>query len=169
MSDATSARPNPLGVHALVWVGGTSPDQVASAIRQTAAAGYDLLELSLHDAVNLDTAAARAELDKMTGRGTPLVEAPWPDAPDDRAVTFLWRDRRGARLGTRTVVLLLNKVTDPSVWDRSVLHHIPGTDVWHRTYRLPSTWQGTYQLAPDDGPTPAAEAAGAAHGPRSRL
>lgn len=64
MSDATSARPNPLGVHALVWVGGTAPDQVASAIRQTAAAGYDLLELSLHDAVSLDTAAARAELEQ---------------------------------------------------------------------------------------------------------
>ena len=55
---------NPLGVHALVWVGGTSPAEVATAIRQTAAAGYDLLELSLHDAVSLDTAAARAELDR---------------------------------------------------------------------------------------------------------
>lgn len=64
MSDATSARPNPLGVHALVWVGGTTPDQVATAVQQTAAAGYDLLEISLHDAVNLDTAAARAELEK---------------------------------------------------------------------------------------------------------
>ena len=63
MNDATSARPNPLGVHALVWVGGTTPDEVATAIRQTAAAGFDLLELSLHDAVNLDTAAARAELE----------------------------------------------------------------------------------------------------------
>lgn len=101
-------------------------------------------------------------------RGTPLVEAPWPDAPGDRAVTFLWRDRHGTAPGTRAVVLLLNKVTDPSVWEQSVLHHVAGTDVWHRTYRLPSTWQGTYQLAPDDGPVPAAETAGATHGPRSR-
>lgn len=54
---------NPLGVHALVWVGGTTPDQVATAIEQTAAAGYDLLELSLHDAVNLDTADARTRLE----------------------------------------------------------------------------------------------------------
>jgi D-psicose/D-tagatose/L-ribulose 3-epimerase len=59
----TPAR-NPLGVHALVWVGGTTPTEVTQAIRQTAAAGYDLLELSLHDAVNLDTAAARAELER---------------------------------------------------------------------------------------------------------
>jgi D-psicose/D-tagatose/L-ribulose 3-epimerase len=63
MNDAIPARPNPLGVHALVWVGGTTPDEVATAIRQTADAGYDLLELSLHDAVNLDTAAARTELE----------------------------------------------------------------------------------------------------------
>lgn len=54
---------NPLGVHALVWVGGTSPADVATAVRQTKAAGYDLLELSLHDAVNLDVPAARAELE----------------------------------------------------------------------------------------------------------
>ncbi|MDQ1105742.1 D-psicose/D-tagatose/L-ribulose 3-epimerase [Nocardioides zeae] len=54
---------NPLGVHALVWVGGTSPADVETAVRQTKAAGYDLLELSLHDAVNLDAAAARAVLE----------------------------------------------------------------------------------------------------------
>lgn len=101
-------------------------------------------------------------------RGTPLVEAPWPDVPEDRAVTFLWRDRHGTGAGTRSVVLLLNKVTDPSVWEQSVLHRVHGTDVWHRTYRLPATWQATYQLAPDDGPVPAAETAGASHGPRSR-
>ncbi|MEN8674738.1 TIM barrel protein [Nocardioides sp.] len=53
---------NPLGVHALVWVGGTTPDDVATAVRQTKAAGYDLLELSLHDATNLDVAAAREAL-----------------------------------------------------------------------------------------------------------
>lgn len=61
---ASVTSTNPLGVHALVWVGGTTPDQVATAIDQTAAAGYDLLELSLHDAVNLDTADARARLEE---------------------------------------------------------------------------------------------------------
>lgn len=54
---------NPLGVHALVWVGGTTPDEVASAIDRTKAAGYDLLEFSLHDSLNLDTAATRAALE----------------------------------------------------------------------------------------------------------
>ncbi|WP_232663525.1 sugar phosphate isomerase/epimerase family protein [Pseudonocardia sp. TRM90224] len=54
---------NRIGVHALVWVGGTDPAAVREAVARSAAAGYDLLELSLHDAVNLDTAAARAELE----------------------------------------------------------------------------------------------------------
>jgi enterochelin esterase-like enzyme len=104
----------------------------------------------------------------VAAEGTPLVESPWADAPGDRAVTFLWRDAYATADGTRTVVLLANKVTDPSVWDESVLHRIAGTDIWHRTYRLAADWQGTYQLAPDDGPAPAADATGPQHGPRSR-
>lgn len=54
---------NPLGVHAMVWVGDTSPASLTFAIEQTKAAGYDLLELSLHDSVNLDAAAARTALE----------------------------------------------------------------------------------------------------------
>ncbi|MBM9467433.1 sugar phosphate isomerase/epimerase family protein [Nakamurella leprariae] len=53
---------NPLGVHALVWVGDTSPESVSTAVRQTKAAGYDLLEFSLHDSINLDVDAAAKEL-----------------------------------------------------------------------------------------------------------
>ncbi|HEX2284148.1 MAG TPA: sugar phosphate isomerase/epimerase family protein [Mycobacterium sp.] len=45
---------NPIGVHALVWVGDTSPASVDYAISQTAACGYDILEFSLHDSVNLN-------------------------------------------------------------------------------------------------------------------
>lgn len=54
---------NPLGVHALVFAGGTGPDEMTTIIDQTKAADYDILELSLHDAVNLDTADARAKLE----------------------------------------------------------------------------------------------------------
>jgi D-psicose/D-tagatose/L-ribulose 3-epimerase len=54
--------PNPLGVHALVWVGDTAPASVRSAVDQTEAAGFDLLELSLHDAANLDVTAAADDL-----------------------------------------------------------------------------------------------------------
>lgn len=54
---------NPLGVHALVWVGDTSPESLDYAISKTRATGYDLLEISLHDSVHLDVAAARRRLE----------------------------------------------------------------------------------------------------------
>ena len=54
---------NKLGVHALVFSGGTTPTEVEYIIDETQKAGYDLLELSLHDAKNLDVPAARAALE----------------------------------------------------------------------------------------------------------
>ncbi|MFR9800834.1 sugar phosphate isomerase/epimerase family protein [Pseudonocardia sp. RS010] len=51
-------------MHALVWVGDTSPESVDTAVRRTAEAGFDLLELSLHDSVNLDVPRARAALEE---------------------------------------------------------------------------------------------------------
>jgi D-psicose/D-tagatose/L-ribulose 3-epimerase len=65
---------NKLGVHALVFSGGTTPDEVDYIIGETKRAGFDLLELSLHDAKNLDVPAARAALDAaglgiVTSRG----------------------------------------------------------------------------------------------------
>ncbi len=54
---------NSLGVHALVFAGGTTPDDMSVIIDQTRAAGYHILELSLHDATNLDVADARAKLE----------------------------------------------------------------------------------------------------------
>lgn len=55
----TAEVSNPIGVHALVWVGDTSPASVETAISQTVAAGYDILEFSLHDAVSIDRAKTR--------------------------------------------------------------------------------------------------------------
>ncbi|WP_295839940.1 sugar phosphate isomerase/epimerase family protein [uncultured Microbacterium sp.] len=54
---------NSLGVHALVFAGGTTPEDMSVIIDQTRAAGYDILELSLHDATNLDVADARTKLE----------------------------------------------------------------------------------------------------------
>lgn len=59
----TTVTANPLGVHALVWAGDTSPTSIEYAISQTANAGYDLLELSLHDMENLDANATRSQLE----------------------------------------------------------------------------------------------------------
>jgi D-psicose/D-tagatose/L-ribulose 3-epimerase len=54
---------NPIGVHALVWAGDTSSESVERAVAQTATAGFDLLELSLHDLEHLDAAHARRLLE----------------------------------------------------------------------------------------------------------
>jgi D-psicose/D-tagatose/L-ribulose 3-epimerase len=54
---------NKLGVHALVFSGGTTPAEVEYTVTETKKAGFDLLELSLHDAVNLDVAAAKSALE----------------------------------------------------------------------------------------------------------
>lgn len=96
--------------------------------------------------------------------GVPLVE-PVPGRPGERIVTFLWRDRHGAGPGTCGVVLLANKLTDPTVPAQSALERLPGTDVWHRAFRLSTAWHGTYALAPDDG---GAVAEDAQLGPASR-
>jgi len=58
----TASTTNPLGIHALVWVGDTSPASVEKAITSTSAAGYDLLEFSLHDSVNFDLPSTKALL-----------------------------------------------------------------------------------------------------------
>lgn len=57
-----SVATNSFGVHALVWRGGTTPDDVTAIAEQTAAAGYDLVEFSLHDSVNMDVDHARKAL-----------------------------------------------------------------------------------------------------------
>ncbi|AKU14708.1 sugar phosphate isomerase/epimerase family protein [Luteipulveratus mongoliensis] len=46
---------NQIGVHALVWVGGWSPDEARKAIESTKAAGYDLIELAAIDPSTFDT------------------------------------------------------------------------------------------------------------------
>jgi D-psicose/D-tagatose/L-ribulose 3-epimerase len=56
--------PNQLGIHALVFAGGTAPDEVTSLLTETKQAGFDLLEMSLHDSAQLDVQAARAALEE---------------------------------------------------------------------------------------------------------
>ncbi|WBU38019.1 sugar phosphate isomerase/epimerase family protein [Homoserinibacter sp. YIM 151385] len=63
-----------LGIHALVFAGGTTPAEVERIVAETANAGYDLVELSLHDEANLDvdlarTAVEAAGLEVVASRG----------------------------------------------------------------------------------------------------
>ena len=54
---------NPIGVHALVWAGDTSTASVRRAVSKTAETGYDLLEFSLHDSLNMDVVDTRRQLE----------------------------------------------------------------------------------------------------------
>ena len=104
---------------------------------------------------------------EVAAEGTPLVERA-AGASGRCIVTFLWRDRHGRDAGTSGVVLMANKLTDPSVWRESNLERLAGTDVWHRSFEIGSDWRATYQLAVDDGYAPADDGAPVPPGPRRR-
>jgi len=54
---------NPLGVHALVWTGGWSPEEAELAISSTAKAGFDLIEIPALDPSRIDVADTKARLE----------------------------------------------------------------------------------------------------------
>jgi len=58
---------NKLGVHALVWVGNWSHDECSRAIEQTAALGYDIIEIPALDPSSIDAKFTRqvAERNKL--------------------------------------------------------------------------------------------------------
>lgn len=55
---------NPLGLHALVWVGGWSHEECELAIRKTAEIGYDYIEIPALDPDSIDIDFTRKCLDK---------------------------------------------------------------------------------------------------------
>jgi D-psicose/D-tagatose/L-ribulose 3-epimerase len=55
---------NPLGVHALVWVGGWSEADARRAVAATAAAGFDLLEIPVLEPATVDAGLTRTLLDE---------------------------------------------------------------------------------------------------------
>lgn len=82
---------------------------------------------------------------ELASAGTPLYE-PGPTAATTLA-TFVWR---GA---PATKNVLLNFDAETRIADLTLVH-LPGTDVWYRTYLLPSDTRLYYQLAPDDSLVP---------------
>ncbi|MUH45019.1 MAG: TIM barrel protein [Actinobacteria bacterium] len=61
---------NPLGIHALVWVGGWSVEEAELAISSTAAAGYDVIEIPALDPSRIDIASTRELLERYGLRPT---------------------------------------------------------------------------------------------------
>ena len=50
---------NPIGIHALVWVGGWSPAECEMAVSSSVAAGYDLIEIPALDPSRIDVVSTR--------------------------------------------------------------------------------------------------------------
>lgn len=86
----------------------------------------------------------RASVDEFwdtDGARTPLVEP--ADSADERVVTFLWRDP-----DAEEVLLFVNRLTDERRLDDSLMRRVPGTDVWHLSYRMGSDWRASYSFLP---------------------
>ncbi|MFJ3578546.1 enterochelin esterase domain-containing protein [Streptomyces rubiginosohelvolus] len=96
------------------------------------------------------TALTEAFWDEAARTGTPLVET-LDGAPEHRAVTFLWRGHRA----TRQVLLMATGIGDRDRPAESLLHHLPGTDIWYLGYRLRADHRGSYRLVADISPGPA--------------
>ncbi|MFE6161287.1 enterochelin esterase domain-containing protein [Streptomyces sp. NPDC056486] len=80
-------------------------------------------------------------------RGTPLIEAIDGD-PDHCVATFLWRGHRA----TRQVLLLAEGIVDRTDLAASRLSPLPGTDIWHLSYRLRADHRASYRMAADISP-----------------
>lgn len=67
---------------------------------------------------------------------TPLLETA---AEGKRTVTFLWRDAEAEE-----VLLFANRITDERDLGASLMRRLPGTDVWHLSYRMRDDWRASY-------------------------
>ncbi|MFT4221074.1 MAG: DUF3327 domain-containing protein [Microbacterium sp.] len=73
---------------------------------------------------------------------SPVIE-PAPGAAGDWIVTFLWRDAKAEE-----VILFANRLTDERRIADSRMRHVPGTDIWHLSYRMRGDWRASYGFLP---------------------
>ncbi|WP_420157845.1 enterochelin esterase [Nocardiopsis sp. CNT-189] len=83
--------------------------------------------------------------------GTPVVEE--TGTPGERTATFLWRGGDGLS----DVILVADRSADARSFERNRMERVPGSDIWHLTYRMRSDWRCSYAVAPvpaDGSPPP---------------
>lgn len=68
---------------------------------------------------------------------SPIVSGAGPE----RVVTFLVRDAVALE-----VLLFVNRLTDETDLRRSLMERLPGTDLWHLTYRIGTDWRASYSV-----------------------
>lgn len=89
------------------------------------------------------TPAAVSDFWAGPGARLPLVEPVPGGSGEEVLVSFCWRDP-----GAEQVLLFANRLTDETRLADSLLSRIPGTDVWHVTYRLRADWRASYCFLP---------------------
>ncbi len=88
--------------------------------------------------------------DSVRRDGAPLIE-PRNETPGSARVTFLWRGDASLRN-----VVVVGGVAGYD-FEANTMSHLPGTDVWAKTYEVPDDTRTTYWLAPNDSLVPASE------------
>jgi enterochelin esterase-like enzyme len=96
--------------------------------------------LGLQDAID-------ALWEEVAASGAPLME---PIDDDTTLVTFLWRDPGDT---DNALVLFFSAPTDGDFSD-FLMTHVPGTDLWFRSYPLPSGLRTTYLFSVNDSLIP---------------
>jgi len=81
--------------------------------------------------------------------GAPLVEK-IPGDKNHLLVTFLWK---GSERTTKHVLIPLAPAVSGDL-KNSMMKHLPNSDVWYKSYRLPADARTTYALAPNALLTP---------------
>lgn len=94
------------------------------------------------EALRRRVAVEGAEAEFWAGAVSPIIE-PVDAAPSERIVTFLWRDAEA-----EAVLLFVNRLTDESDLGASLMRRIPGTGIWHLSYRMRADWRASYAYLP---------------------
>ncbi|MFT4286584.1 enterochelin esterase domain-containing protein [Nocardioides sp.] len=70
-------------------------------------------------------------------RTCPLIE----QDGEEMVVTFCWRDAEA-----EAVLLFANRLTDETHLADTLLERLPGTDLWHASYRMGADWRASYSF-----------------------
>ncbi|MFT4107985.1 enterochelin esterase domain-containing protein [Propionicimonas sp.] len=96
---------------------------------------------ALGDAVAADPSrAGRLVAEFWAGTPAPLVET---DPAGECLVTFTRHDPDAEQ-----VLLFVNRLTDERRLDDSLMQRLPGTALWHLTYRMGADWRASYAFLP---------------------
>ncbi len=95
---------------------------------------------ALASAIDEGEATALADFWAGPGAETPLIEE-IAGSPSERIVTFLWQDA-----DAEAVLVFVNRLTDERNLTSSLMHHLPGTDLWHLSFRMDTDWRASYSF-----------------------